>query len=161
MPWSLDAGPGPGLDVPLVNTRQVVAWIEGPELMEGPAAVVPAFFMERENGVPLYGIPTCQEPGTPKGIKAGFHGDGQACTPDFLDRVVKAEERQTLEEALSRVAPGVAGVSTATSVCMYTNTPDGHFIIDRLPGSGRTVIGCGFCGHGFKFAPVVGKYWQI
>lgn len=40
---------------------------------------------------------------------------------------------------------------------MYTNTPDGHFVIDRMPGCQRTSIACGFCGHGFKFAPVVGE----
>jgi glycine/D-amino acid oxidase-like deaminating enzyme len=40
---------------------------------------------------------------------------------------------------------------------MYTNTPDGHFVIDRMPGFQRIFIGCGFCGHGFKFAPVVGE----
>ncbi|XP_058416201.1 peroxisomal sarcosine oxidase isoform X2 [Diceros bicornis minor] len=41
--------------------------------------------------------------------------------------------------------------------CMYTNTPDGHFILDRHPKHANIVIGAGFSGHGFKLAPVVGK----
>jgi sarcosine oxidase len=41
--------------------------------------------------------------------------------------------------------------------CLYTNTPDGHFIIDRHPDHGNVWIACGFCGHGFKFASVVGE----
>jgi sarcosine oxidase len=40
---------------------------------------------------------------------------------------------------------------------MYTNSPDHHFIIDRLPGQERVTIACGFSGHGFKFASVVGE----
>ena len=41
--------------------------------------------------------------------------------------------------------------------CMYTMTPDEHFILDFHPDDHRIVVGCGFSGHGFKFAPVVGE----
>ncbi|XP_070334874.1 peroxisomal sarcosine oxidase isoform X2 [Odocoileus virginianus] len=41
--------------------------------------------------------------------------------------------------------------------CMYTNTPDGHFVLDRHPKYDNIVIGAGFSGHGFKLSPVVGK----
>jgi glycine/D-amino acid oxidase-like deaminating enzyme len=40
---------------------------------------------------------------------------------------------------------------------MYTMTPDAHFIIDHHPHNQNVVIACGFSGHGFKFAPVVGE----
>ena len=43
-------------------------------------------------------------------------------------------------------------------ICMYTNSPDEHFIIDFLPGYDKDVIiATGFSGHGFKFASVVGE----
>ena len=42
-------------------------------------------------------------------------------------------------------------------MCIYTNSPDSHFIIDRLPGEPGVTIACGFSGHGFKFAPVMGE----
>lgn len=41
--------------------------------------------------------------------------------------------------------------------CMYTNTPDEHFILDRHPKYDNIVIGAGFSGHGFKLSPIVGK----
>lgn len=145
------------LDVPLVNTRQVMGWITPRELARGESHAMPAFFLEREAGVPIYGVPMAADQGMPTGIKVGFHGDGQVCTADLIDRVVRVDETRAIESAFARAAPGVAGAVTASAVCMYTNTPDGHFIIDRLPGSQRTAIACGFCGHGFKFAPVVGE----
>lgn len=145
------------IDVPLVNTRQVIGWITPREPARGESHAMPAFFMERENGVPIYGIPMASDQGTPSGIKVGFHGAGQVCDPNTIDRVVRADEILALERAFARAAPGVAGAVTASSVCMYTNTPDGHFVIDRMPGFQRTSIACGFCGHGFKFAPVVGE----
>jgi sarcosine oxidase/L-pipecolate oxidase len=41
---------------------------------------------------------------------------------------------------------------------VYTWSPDQDFIIDELPGSGGSLwVGCGFSGHGFKLAPIVGK----
>jgi len=40
-------------------------------------------------------------------------------------------------------------------ICLYTNSPDGHFILDRV--GDRAVIACGFSGHGFKFAGVIGE----
>ena len=50
----------------------------------------------------------------------------------------------------------VAGAKT----CLYTNTPDGHFIIDSDPENPGVLIACGFSGHGFKFASVIGDAWQ-
>ncbi|MDA0215246.1 MAG: N-methyl-L-tryptophan oxidase [Planctomycetota bacterium] len=145
------------INVPLVNTRQVIGWITPREPTRGDSQVMPAFFIERENGVPMFGVPMASDQGSPSGIKVGFHGDGQECFADSIDRVVRRDEMTAIEAAFARAAPGVAGAVTASSVCMYTNTPDGHFIIDRIPGCQRTTIACGFCGHGFKFAPVVGE----
>ena len=49
------------------------------------------------------------------------------------------------------------GPVVATKACMYTSTTDGHFIVDRYPESDRVTIACGFSGHGFKFASVIGE----
>ena len=145
------------LNVPLVNARQVIGWITPYESRQDESNAMPAFFMEREGGASMYGVPTASDQGMPSGIKVGFHGDGQECTADSIDRVVRAEEISAIEKAFARAAPSLAGAVTASTVCMYTNTPDGHFVIDRMPRLRRTSIACGFCGHGFKFAPVVGE----
>jgi sarcosine oxidase len=42
-------------------------------------------------------------------------------------------------------------------VCLYTNSPDGHFVIDAHPEHENVTVACGFSGHGFKFAPVIGE----
>ena len=42
-------------------------------------------------------------------------------------------------------------------VCLYTMTPDNHFIVDRHPDTPGMVYACGFSGHGFKFVPVIGE----
>lgn len=52
--------------------------------------------------------------------------------------------------------PGL-GALRETGTCLYTMTPDGHFVIGRPPGCGRVVYAAGLSGHGFKFAPVIGE----
>jgi sarcosine oxidase len=49
------------------------------------------------------------------------------------------------------------GAPLALATCLYTNTPDNHFIIDRLPGRIRTWIAAGFSGHGYKFCAGIGE----
>jgi glycine/D-amino acid oxidase-like deaminating enzyme len=58
---------------------------------------------------------------------------------------------------LERYLPGAQGQVTATLTCLYTMTPDKHFVIDMHPHDSRVVYACGFSGHRFKFAPVIGE----
>ena len=53
--------------------------------------------------------------------------------------------------------PGAGGSALSTLTCMYTVTPDWNFVLDRYPGTERVVFGCGFSGHGFKFASAIGE----
>ena len=55
-----------------------------------------------------------------------------------------------------RAGPDAAGVAIDGAACMYTNTPDGQFVIDQHPAYESVFFGSGFSGHGFKFAPVIG-----
>jgi glycine/D-amino acid oxidase-like deaminating enzyme len=64
---------------------------------------------------------------------------------------------QEVDAALRRYLPAAAGPLLAHRVCIYTNSPDHHFIIDRHPQHQRVTLACGFSGHGFKFASVVGE----
>ncbi len=41
--------------------------------------------------------------------------------------------------------------------CLYTLTPDEHFVLGLHPDSPSVAVACGFSGHGFKFAPVIGE----
>ena len=74
-----------------------------------------------------------------------------------MDREVHPEDEEILRSFISRYFPLAAGPVLALKTCMYTNTPDGHFIIDVLPSHPQVSVAAGFSGHGFKFASVVGE----
>lgn len=154
-PWSHEVAPQ--LCVPLVNTRQVIGWVTPTTPALAHSSVMPAFFIERAGGAPLYGIPMSSDQPEPLGVKIGVHGLGQACDPNSVDRIVQTHERDDLQQMMRRAVPGAAGEITASAVCIYTNTPDDNFVIGRLPQFKRVTVAGGFCGHGFKFAPVVGE----
>lgn len=100
-----------------------------------------------------YGFPAL--PG--QGIKFGRHDDLEPCTPQTIRRTVDDRDVGVLRDVLDRYMPGAAGHVLHTLTCMYTLTPDEHFIIDLHPHHPQIVYGCGFSGHGFKFAPVIGE----
>jgi len=53
--------------------------------------------------------------------------------------------------------PGADGPITNATICLYTNTPDGDFLIDTHPGAPGLAYASACSGHGFKFAPVIGE----
>ncbi len=99
---------------------------------------------ERPGGV--YGMPT---PG--EGVKVGFHAVGDEVDPDA--RPHRPTLQRELREYVREWFPGLDADSAAPISCTYTSTPDAAFVLDRV---GPVVVGAGFSGHGFKFAPGVG-----
>jgi glycine/D-amino acid oxidase-like deaminating enzyme len=91
-------------------------------------------------------------------VKVANHGAGREMSPDSRERAVTAEDEKNLREFLSATFPALAGAPIVYSrVCMYCDTHDGHFWIARDPEREGLVITAGDCGHGFKFAPVLGE----
>jgi len=91
-------------------------------------------------------------------VKIANHGPGREMSPDFSQRAVTSEEKENLREFLSWAFPALADAPIVyTRVCMYCETHDGHFWIARDPEREGLVIAAGDCGHGFKFAPVLGE----
>ena len=87
-----------------------------------------------------------------------MHYPADRTDPDHVNREVSKEELQGIIDGLEKYFPAAAGELVAYKTCLYTNTPDEHFIIDHLPGYDRdVVIACGFSGHGFKFVPMIGE----
>ena len=91
------------------------------------------------------------------GVKIGRGNVGEVCTPDTVRRAVDAEEIAHFLAVLERYLPGAHGQVTSTLTCLYTMTPDSHFVLDLHPDDSRVAYACGFSGHGFKFAPVIGE----
>ena len=92
-------------------------------------------------------------------MKVAFfrRGDGAEADPDALDREVHADEVGPARRAPADPAAGAARPALRGVACMYTTTPDQHFVIARHPGARDGHGRRGFSGHGFKFVPVVGE----
>ena len=90
-------------------------------------------------------------------IKVAVHGTGEFGSPETIDRVVRPADIAAAEWALRRFLPGVAGPHLRSTTCLYTNTPDGHFILDRHPAHPQVVLGSPCNGFGFKFSAATGE----
>jgi sarcosine oxidase len=142
------------LGAPLRVERQVMYWFDADA---GAFADNPVFIWEAEDGVQFYGFPAIDGPGG--GVKVAFHNTGgSACDPDTIDRVVHPGEAERIHKYLDPRVPGLrGGVLLRAATCMYTNTPDHHFVVAVHPEYPQVTVACGFSGHGFKFTPVIGE----
>lgn len=144
------------LGVPFTVERQVMYWFQ-PETGVGPFRPErhPIYIHEDGAGTQIYGFPAID--GSDGGAKVAFFRRGQVCTPETIDRQVHPEEIQDMREHLAGVLPALPGRLLRAATCMYTNTPDQHFVIATHPEHPQVTVACGFSGHGFKFVPVVGE----
>jgi sarcosine oxidase len=149
-PWT--ASILPDLRLPLRVTRQVVGWFEPTDA--GAFAVgFPVFLLESRHGI-HYGFP----PYGRMGIKiAKHHHFDEVVEPDRYDTTVSAADEAAIRAPLGEFLPAANGRMLDAQTCLYTMTPDDTFIVDRVPDSPHVVIASPCCGHGFKFAPVVGE----
>jgi sarcosine oxidase len=151
--WSEgDACPLP-IPVPLTIERQVQLWLAPRD----PALVardrLPVFVRFGEGGC-FYGIPPAGVPG----VKVCAHHGGEVTRAERLDRALRPEDEERVRAFVRAHLPAADGPLLAARVCMYTNTPDDHFAIGPHPDHpAQVAIACGFSGHGFKLAPVVGE----
>jgi sarcosine oxidase len=110
---------------------------------------------QRASGTLLYGFPEVREVG--EGIKVALHHGGSATAAESLDREVAPREIDAMRGIVRRFLPCLDGPWLRSCVCPYTNTPDGHFIVDRHPRERRVWIVSACSGHGFKFASAIGE----
>ena len=149
-PWS--RGVIKGWDAPLEVWRIVNVHFDSVRPDAFAPELCPVFLLEVPEGH-YYGFPAL--PG--QGVKIGRHDVGEVCTPATINREIAAHEVEMLRNVLDTYMPGASGPVNRTLTCMYTNTPDMHFVIDHHPTMPNVVIGCGFSGHGFKFVSAIGE----
>jgi len=146
----------PGLNAPLTTERQTLFWFE-------PKSSPRLFYPERlpihlweiaggEGRRHFYGFPDLGE-----GVKMAWHHHGANVSPDFVSREVTPDEVETMRGLLRRHLPQADGRLRSTTVCLYTNTPDEHFWIDRHPAHPQVLIASPCSGHGFKFSAAIGE----
>jgi sarcosine oxidase len=134
-------------------TRQVTAWFAPHEPALFAPGRFPVFLIESRHGI-HYGLP----PFGGAGIKvAKHHHRDEHVDPDAHDRTVSADDEALIRAALADHLPAANGQLLDAKTCLYTMTPDGDFLIDRLPGAPQVIVASPCSGHGFKFAPVVGE----
>lgn len=141
------------LGVELQVQRNVQVWFE-PAGRSYDAPAFPPFLLDRAGlPAPLYGFPDFGD-----GLKAAFHSHGALTDPKRVEREVDpARDIAPLTLAMEQWMPGATATFRAAQPCMYSLTPDGHFVVDRHPRHARLILCGGFSGHGFKFAPVMGE----
>jgi len=140
------------LKLPLTVERQVIFWFAAAEHPEQfhPGAC-PIFLLEYEPDRFIYGFPDLGD-----GIKIARHHEGQPTQPERIERP-RPVELETMRTLVRRFIPAADGALRDMDVCLYTNTPDFHFLIDSHPRYSNVLIVSPCSGHGFKFAGAIGE----
>lgn len=141
--------------VPLVVERQVQLWFaaSSPERVRAPR--LPAFIHFLTDRA-FYGIPADPSHEEPA-VKVCRHHGGEPTTPDALDRSLRPEDEEQVRAYVREHLPAADGPLLRSRVCMYTCTPDEHFVVGRSPLAPNVVVLGGFSGHGYKMASVMGE----
>jgi len=142
------------LGIPLQPERNTVFWLQ-PQHSAGDFASdrFPIWIWDAREGGVFYGVPHLER----DGVKVARHHSGIACDPDTVSRVVTAADEAPVRRFVQSAIPALDGPVADSVACLYTLTPDQHFVIDRHPEHPNVIFACGFSGHGFKFSSVVGE----
>jgi sarcosine oxidase len=140
------------IGVPFAVMRQTMHWFEPSNRQEFGVGRFPIFLLDTPEGA-FYGMPALES----RGVKVARHyGAPELAGPSDVNWEVTESDAVPVIAFLNQHIPSAIGPSTG-QVCMYTLTPDRHFVIDVHPNHSNVFVAAGFSGHGFKFAPVVGE----
>lgn len=151
--WASELLAQVGIDLPVVPTRETVAYLDVPDVERIPPVIdyarLPA---QGDGGIKRTGQAAYALPAPDVGLKAGLHHSGPVADPDEGGAPDESVRQWVVEWARSRYVH--ARKPSATETCLYTSTADEGFVLER---HGRVIVGSACSGHGFKFAPVVGR----
>jgi sarcosine oxidase len=141
----------PDIDVPATIERQTLFWFtpRQPEIWQPERC--PIHLWEYVSGKFFYGFPDLGN-----GVKLARHHEGKPVDPDTVSREAPLYEASTLRR-LTRSYLAPLGSCTERVVCLYTNMPDGHFLIDSHPAHPQVLLVSPCSGHGFKFSAAIGE----
>ena len=143
----------PDLAPTLQIERQVLHWFRAAANPQHfTPDTCPVHLWEYEPGLMFYGFPDL---GT--GIKTAIHHQGELNDRSKINRAVNPHDEAKMRRLIAQFLPEADGPLLSSTVCVYTNTPDEHFLLDRHPDHPEVVIGSPCSGHGFKFASVIGS----
>ena len=138
---------------PITVMRQPLFWFEPRERAEDfTPDRLPIYLWEPEPGRFFYGFPSFSGL-----VKVAPHLEGKVSDPDRIDREIHPREVEAMRGRLAAWMPAANGRFARAAVCMYANTPDSHFVIDRLPEHRNALVISACSGHGFKFSCAIGE----
>lgn len=140
------------LDLPLTVTKQQVCYYKPTDTESFHPDRFPVFTEVTSENEFMYGMPFFGK----KGVKVARHGMGKTISPDSSDRIPDSDYIHHMDNYLTIRIPNLGKINH-TEVCLYTETPDEDFIIDKHPHCPNILIAAGFSGHGFKFCSLVGR----
>ncbi len=141
------------LGLPLKVVRKFVGWFHCQSANFHETHGCPTFYFEMPHGT-FYGFPSFD--GTT--VKVAEHSGGEPIDdPATVDRESYPSDFVRLNSFLTTCLPEIDPDPVRHSVCLYTRTPDQHFVIDLHPEWKNVAFAAGFSGHGFKFCPVIGE----
>lgn len=141
------------LNIPFQVRRKPQFWFATESSAYRAADHTPAFLYETPGGV-FYGFPEVDA----GEVKVSEHSGGQVVAdPLTVNRDVNPADLARVRAFIAGCLPGVSQRMTHHAVCMYTMSPDEHFVVDRHPTDNRVAFVAGLSGHGFKFAPALGE----
>jgi len=146
----------PRLQPHLMVERNVVHWFR-PTAPSPSMDRLPVLVIEDQPDHLLYAIPSMRALGSDleDGVKFAEHHSGTIATADTVDRTPSQADVDAIAGDVARYLPRLDPRPVRSSVCCYTNTPDGHFVVDRHPDHEAVILLSPCSGHGFKFAPVI------
>ena len=143
----------PATALPLTIERQVQLWFQPRDRGLVTPARMPVFLRFGHEAT-FYGLPEAELPG----VKVCQHHGGDTTQADLLDREFRASDEAQVRAFVQAHLPAADGPLLSARVCMYSTTPDEHFVVGPHPNHPQNVVlACGFSGHGFKLAPAVGR----
>jgi sarcosine oxidase len=141
------------LDVRLTVRRKSLFWFQTASSKYDLASGLPVYLYELPTGT-FYGFPQVDA----RGVKVAEHSGGQSIAdPANVNRAIDPDDERQIREFLAACLPEVSSRVTDHATCLYTMSPDENFIVDRHPAQPNVVLAAGLSGHGFKFAPVLGR----
>lgn len=156
--WSAESSLLPAI-APLTVERQVQLFFQPDDPSAFRCDRMPIFLRFGDPGaLTFYGIPIVPRFGgrSAEAVKVCAHHGGVTCTAEQIDRAVHPEDVEPVMDFVTRHLPTLGARIVERRVCLYTNTPDDHFVIGPHPDMKRVVVAAGFSGHGFKLAPAIG-----
>lgn len=137
--------------------RQVMYWFEAKDNIN---MFLPKNFpifiwiAGNENDFGFYGFPSTDQ----QTIKVASEQFYQTTTPTEIEREVSSAEIEVMcQTYLATKLPGLSANCLKAATCLYTNTPNSHFVIDTLPQHPQVLLASPCSGHGFKHSAAIGE----